>query len=470
MNTSWILCRFVFLAAITSAASAAFAQEVCDVRELMPDDAEPNKRFGASVSIHGNTAFVGAHSDDENGMSAGAIYVFEQQNGQWEQVQKLFPSDGFPVRRFGEVLDYDGRTLVANLRRMHPDGEYRTAVGFYRAVNGIWAEVSEHTFESPGTFSRAVAVHGSLAVSGSPREDSFQGAVYVFQESGSRWRLSDRLTASDGEAGDRFGIRVDLEESFLVAGAQGWDAADTQDETGALYVFDINDGTFVEAARLTSARSMPFSRFGTWLASDPDTIIAAAPRIGFVSGKFVSVFRFVKSVWTETAIIDDPAPSSTVVFGGHVAIDDSLLVVGAPVSLVVPATQTASGTSGGRTHVYRFIDDEWRLDVSYYDPLMPDDALFGSQQVSIDGRRVLLGRSYANTHGNFSGDAVVFTVAQNGTCCPGDCDGSGTVDFNDLGAMLLEFGDSTAVCDTDQNGTIDFGDLVAALFLFGPCS
>jgi len=70
---------------------------------------------------------------------------------------------------------------------------------------------------------------------------------------------------------------------------------------------------------------------------------------------------------------------------------------------------------------------------------MPDDALFGSQQVSIDGRRVLLGRSYANTHGNFSGDAVVFTVAQNGTCCPGDCDGSGTVDFNDLGAMLLEY-------------------------------
>ena len=53
--------------------------------------------------------------------------------------------------------------------------------------------------------------------------------------------------------------------------------------------------------------------------------------------------------------------------------------------------------------------------------------------------------------------------------CAGDCDGSGTVDFADLVAMLFEFGAETAPCDADASGTVDFADLVAALFVFGPC-
>ncbi|MEQ9616775.1 MAG: right-handed parallel beta-helix repeat-containing protein [Phycisphaerales bacterium] len=55
--------------------------------------------------------------------------------------------------------------------------------------------------------------------------------------------------------------------------------------------------------------------------------------------------------------------------------------------------------------------------------------------------------------------------------CFGDCDGNGTVAFNDLVAMLFEFGmgDAPNACDADGNGTINFNDLVTALFLFGPC-
>jgi len=55
--------------------------------------------------------------------------------------------------------------------------------------------------------------------------------------------------------------------------------------------------------------------------------------------------------------------------------------------------------------------------------------------------------------------------------CPGDCDGSGTVDFNDLVSMLFFFGQDTGDdCDADESGNVDFNDLVSALFVFGPCS
>ena len=62
-----------------------------------------------------------------------------------------------------------------------------------------------------------------------------------------------------------------------------------------------------------------------------------------------------------------------------------------------------------------------------------------------------------------------------GTCaipmpCTGDCDDSGAVDFNDLIAMLFEFGNSgDARCDADLSGTVEFNDLISALFAFGPC-
>jgi hypothetical protein len=53
--------------------------------------------------------------------------------------------------------------------------------------------------------------------------------------------------------------------------------------------------------------------------------------------------------------------------------------------------------------------------------------------------------------------------------CPGDCDGSGTIDFNDLVAMLFLFGEDLPECDTDGSGVVNFNDLVTALFAFGPC-
>lgn len=56
-----------------------------------------------------------------------------------------------------------------------------------------------------------------------------------------------------------------------------------------------------------------------------------------------------------------------------------------------------------------------------------------------------------------------------GPACPGDCDGSGAVDFSDLVAVLGAFGSDTLSCDADGSGTVNFSDLVATLGLFGPC-
>jgi len=62
-------------------------------------------------------------------------------------------------------------------------------------------------------------------------------------------------------------------------------------------------------------------------------------------------------------------------------------------------------------------------------------------------------------------------VAAANIVCLGDCDGSGTVDFNDLVEMLFNFGLDFVPpeCDPTEDAQTDFNDLVATLFLFGPC-
>ena len=53
--------------------------------------------------------------------------------------------------------------------------------------------------------------------------------------------------------------------------------------------------------------------------------------------------------------------------------------------------------------------------------------------------------------------------------CPGDLDGSGTVDGGDLGSMLGAWGTSDPAADLDGSGTVDGGDLGLMLGAWGAC-
>jgi len=53
--------------------------------------------------------------------------------------------------------------------------------------------------------------------------------------------------------------------------------------------------------------------------------------------------------------------------------------------------------------------------------------------------------------------------------CTGDCDSSGSVDFNDLVCELFRFGEPSFIADCDGTEFVDFNDLVCTLFAFGEC-
>ncbi|MCH7869607.1 MAG: FG-GAP repeat protein, partial [Myxococcales bacterium] len=72
----------------------AAALAVTEDATLMASDAAADDRFGAAVSISGDTALIGAYLDDDNGSDSGSAYVFRFDGTTWVEEAKLTPSDG----------------------------------------------------------------------------------------------------------------------------------------------------------------------------------------------------------------------------------------------------------------------------------------------------------------------------------------------------------------------------------------
>src|SRR5262245_15934192 len=83
-------------------------------------------------------------------------------------------------------------------------------------------------------FGVSVAVSGSTVVVGASRDaiggNSFQGSAYVFNLRGGSWVETQKLTASDGAADDRFGYSVAVSGSTVVVGAYSADIGSNFDQ------------------------------------------------------------------------------------------------------------------------------------------------------------------------------------------------------------------------------------------------
>ena len=69
--------------------------------KLLASDGSTGAMFGASVSLDGDTAIIGADGEDD---LMGAAYVFIRTGTTWSQQAKLTPADGQTYDRFGYAV------------------------------------------------------------------------------------------------------------------------------------------------------------------------------------------------------------------------------------------------------------------------------------------------------------------------------------------------------------------------------
>lgn len=117
----------------------------------------------------------------------------------------------------------------------------------YRNEGGAdnWGEVTKLTAsdgEANDHFGRSVAISGDMAIVGAHFDDTF-GAAYVFgrNEGGpNNWGELFKLTASEPERGEQFGIGVGIDGNLAIVGAERNDEAAL--DAGKAYLFDVITG------------------------------------------------------------------------------------------------------------------------------------------------------------------------------------------------------------------------------------
>ncbi|MFQ5653296.1 MAG: FG-GAP repeat protein, partial [Planctomycetota bacterium] len=125
----------------------------------------------------------------------------------------------------------------------------------------------------------AVAIEGDRAVVGASGDATLglnAGAAHLFRRIGTRWVEEATLTASDGAAGDLFGISVAINGDLVVIGASGNDEVGL--DAGAAYLFRLNGASWVEEAKLTASDGGAGDEFGASVAADGDTVLIGAPQ------------------------------------------------------------------------------------------------------------------------------------------------------------------------------------------------
>ena len=258
---------------------------------LFPNDLAIGDRFGTSVAVdHG---FVAVGAPGHNG-GAGAVYLFERNSpgaDDFGEIDKFTASDGAPGDFFGTSVALHGEVLVVGAE--HHNGAVGAAYVFVRnRLPGNWgAEVRKLTASDGAAldvFGRSVAVYGTTVVVGAAGHNSNIGAAYAFERNrggADNWGKVEKLTATDGAAGDGFGSSVSVDRDTLVVGGSALPPRPlVQATTGRAYVFARNqapaeDWSQVQKLTLSApAANSPWGgNFGQSVAVEGDTIVVGSP-------------------------------------------------------------------------------------------------------------------------------------------------------------------------------------------------
>jgi hypothetical protein len=353
----------------------------------------------------------------------------------------------------------DGQELA---KMIAADGAANDQLGTSVGMSGAWLFVGAPLNNNP---------HGGNA-----------GAVYVYRwdDGGTPLDYTDdavtyrqKLTAAGVGSGDEFGVSAAVSGSWAVVGA--WYDDSAGDETGAAYVYRLNDGgtpgdpsddSWIEHAALTTPTLDAEDRFGGAVAIDGAHLVVGAMWEEQVAARAGAAYVFVHDdggtpgvlsddAWTYQATLVASDGVGSALFGSSVDLKGGKCVVGAP-------HHEGSAVYTGSAYVYRWddggtpgdpSDDTWPQE----DALVAGDASYGDRlgyRVGISGDWVVAGAYTDDNGGMARGSAYIFRCDDAGT--PGDpaddewiehakFDAHDTESWDNFGESVAIRGDTLAV-------------------------
>ncbi|MFN0242159.1 MAG: hypothetical protein ACKVWV_04635 [Planctomycetota bacterium] len=299
---------------------------------LLASDGVPGDAFGRSVAIDGDTVAVGAGLEDHDGFNAaGAVYVFVRSGGVWTEQAKLVASDPVNLAGLGGTVSLHGDTVVSGASSA-PAPIGSGAVYVFARAASVWTQQAKLVAPTP-RLGESVAIDGDTVVAGSPTDSWVifgEGSAHVFVRSGASWSPPARLVASDPQFNVAFASSVDVAGDTIAVGTPGWNGAD-----GAVYVFQWTGSAWREVQRVSmsiDAGQNP-TRLGECVALYGNMLLAGGPLwgppgVGLQFAGRAYLFERTRGRYRERAAVQASDATGAQQFGTAVAISGDRLVVG----------------------------------------------------------------------------------------------------------------------------------------------
>jgi hypothetical protein len=253
-------------------------------KKLVAADGAAGDSFGTSVSISGDTLIVGAPvADTVGGVNAGAAYAFVRSGTTWTQQQKLLPPDGRADLDFGFSASLSGDTAVVGAPSDDTAPAINTGSAYVFVRTGTAWSLQQKLLAPDAAegddFGFAVSASGDTVAVGAFADDNGTitdgGSAYVFVRSGAAWSLQQKLLASDAASGDYFGSTVSVSGDALAVGGPLHDTPAGVD-AGAAYVYARSGGLWTPLRELTAPDGAAGDAFGIPVALSGDTLVVGA--------------------------------------------------------------------------------------------------------------------------------------------------------------------------------------------------
>jgi len=391
-------------AILTLVAANSFAAQ--DI--ILADDGKAGDSFGYGVAIDGNTALVGAFKADIDGViDAGAAYVYVLGDSGWQKQAKLFAEPAFADDTLGGKVALKNNVAMLGVMRRDDKGKDSGAVVSFERKSSTWKQ--RQIFIAPDAkpgdaFGQSIALTENHLVIGAPRNDALgndAGAAYLYTRENDTWRYQTKITASDGVAGDLFGISVAIDGNTILVGADLHD--EKAENAGAVYVYVLDDNQWQQQAKLMASDGGKTDIFGVRVALSENTALVSARRddveeLGTDAG---SAYIFVRdgNTWSQQVKLISPDGQADDRFGRGVALSPDTAIISA-------MNHDANGKDTGALYVYKYGSAGWIYTSKFVaNSSMPDDKFGWS--VGLSNGVAVIGTPNYDAKGQGSGAVFV---------------------------------------------------------------
>ena len=259
---------------------------------------------------NGHYAIVGANTNNEARTNSGSAYVFNVHNGKHVRRLTAF-GDETSGDQFGASVAIRGNLTIVGAPR--DEGQIPDSGSVYTFDLNLGPRLKLTAPEGdPGDrFGHTVAISEDTILVGAVGDNGGAGSVYVF-DVGNRRPLR-KLVAADGEQNDRFGESIAISGNIAIIGA-------SRIYGGLAYVFDVTTGE--QLFKLTPSDGLRFTQV--------DSLVSISGNTAVVKSRFRDeVYVFDVTTGEELLKLTTPDDERFRIFSNAISISGQTVIVGA---------------------------------------------------------------------------------------------------------------------------------------------